>query len=654
MRNVIQRFAKVSGAGWVWLLLILPAQAQDKIRFDLLVDSGEVPAGDVFDATLRAELVPGWHLYSLNQPPPPVKTTVTVVQESAFEAAGPVTQPTPIVAYDPSFGIDTEYFEDQVDFTVPVRVRSSTEPGAETLGVKVRFMVCSDTLCLPPRNQVLEASVQVGEGRTPAESISADAEAASETAAAVVQEEPPDSASSAAAPAGGSDGIPVETLGYIVFAMGMGALALLTPCVFPMIPITVSYFTKRQAVTRGQALRDASLYSLGIILTFTLLGFGLTFLFGSGGINRLAANPGVNILIAAIFIAFALSLFEVLEIRLPASWTTALDRKASTMGGITGILLMALTFSLVSFTCTVPFVGTLMVAAIQGDWLWSLVGVTSFAVVFSSPFFLLALFPSWLKSLPRSGNWLNSVKITMGFLEVAFAFKFLSNVDLVYQWELLTRPGLIAIWLAISVMILFYLLGWFRFPHEQASDSIGVPRAFFAIFFAAISIHLIRGLIGFPLGELDAFLPPRDYGNPASVVGTTAGGAEEELEWIDDYEAGLAGARESGKPVFIDFTGYTCTNCRWMEANVFTLPKVQERFRQYLLIRLYTDGTGPEHAENMRLEQERFGTIALPFYVVLSPGDEVVATFPGLTRNPEQFIDFLDRGLEANRSGRAG
>ena len=324
------------------------------------------------------------------------------------------------------------------------------------------------------------------------------------------------------------------------------------------------------------------------------------------------------------------------------------------MGGIAGILLMALTFSLVSFTCTVPFVGTLMVAAIQGDWIWSLLGVTSFAVVFSSPFFLLALFPSWLKSLPRSGNWLNSVKITMGFLEVAFAFKFLSNVDLVYQWELLTRPGLIAIWLAISVMILFYLLGWFRFPHEQATESIGVSRAFFAVFFAAISIHLIRGLIGFPLGELDAFLPPRDYGNPASVVGSLGEGAGEELEWIDDYEAGLASARESGKPVFIDFTGYTCTNCRWMEANVFTLPKVQERFRQYLLVRLYTDGTGPEHAENMRLEQERFGTIALPFYVVLSPGDEVVATFPGLTRNPDEFIDFLDRGLKANRSVRAG
>lgn len=654
MRKAIRRMVRRCGTGWVWMLLILPAPAQNQVRFELLVDAAEVPAGEVFEAKLRAELASGWHIYSLNQPPPPVKTTVTVVKESAFEAAGPVTQPTPIVAYDPSFDIDTEYFEEQVDFGVPVRVRSSTGPGAETLGVKVRFMVCSDTLCLPPQTKGFEAAVRVAEARTPAGSPPADTQAAEPAPVPAVQEEPPGAASSDADAAGDADGIPVETLGYIVFAMGMGALALLTPCVFPMIPITVSYFTKRQAVTRGQALRDASLYSLGIILTFTLLGFGLTFLFGSGGINRLAANPGINLLIAAIFVAFALSLFEVLEIRLPASWTTALDRKASTMGGIAGILLMALTFSLVSFTCTVPFVGTLMVAAIQGDWLWSLLGVTSFAVVFSSPFFLLALFPSWLKSLPRSGNWLNSVKITMGFLEVAFAFKFLSNVDLVYQWELLTRPGLIAIWLAISVMILFYLLGWFRFPHEQATESIGVSRAFFAVFFAAISIHLIRGLIGFPLGELDAFLPPRDYGNPASVVGSLGEGAGEELEWIDDYEAGLAGARESGKPVFIDFTGYTCTNCRWMEANVFTLPKVQERFRQYLLVRLYTDGTGPEHAENMRLEQERFGTIALPFYVVLSPGDEVVATFPGLTRNPEEFIDFLDRGLKANRPGQAG
>ncbi|GAB4251867.1 MAG: cytochrome c biogenesis protein CcdA [Acidobacteriota bacterium] len=625
-----------------WLVLACVAVtgvagAQNVVQFSLREAPAEVRPGEQFQVVVRAEIEPGWHLYSMNLPPGgPIPTQIELVESPAFASAGPVEEPEPIPWFDPNFNLETNYFAEQADFRVPLRVRDDAPAGEQELAVKVRFMACNDKSCLPPQTRTLTAVLQVvggGTGGAGDAAVAASEAAAAETAA--VPEEP-----------GSEDnGLPAGTWAYIWFAMGMGALALLTPCVFPMIPITVSYFTKRNAQSRGRAVFEAGLYSLGIVATFTLLGFLLTFLFGAGGISRLAANPLVNVLIAGIFIAFALSLFGVLELALPSSWLSALSRESSKSRGVVGILLMALTFSLTSFTCTVPFVGTVMVAALQGDVLWSWLGMTAFAVVFAFPFFWLALFPSWLQSLPRSGNWMNSVKITMGFLELAAAVKFLSNVDLVYQWEFLTRPVFLSIWTAIGLLTAMYLLGWFHFPHEEPSRAVGAGRVLFATFFLAVSFYLLRGLFGFGLGELDAFLPPRDYGVEESVgfLGPSAAGAEE--RWLTDYQEALEVARRENRPIFIDFTGYTCTNCRWMEANVFPRPEVQELFGRYVLVRLYTDGGRPEHEENLRFEQERFATIALPFYAVMSPDDEVLVTFPGLTRNPEEFVAFLEEGL---------
>lgn len=627
----------------LWLVLGCLAWGKDEVRFQLAVEPPEVGVGGRFDATVTASIEKGWHLYSLTQPPGgPIKTTIGVTESSSFVQDGEVQQPEPQVQFDPNFGINAEFFDGKVVFLVPVQVKPGVSESEEDLHVQVRFMVCSDTLCLPPQTNTLAAPVVIV--------------AAAAVSAAPMEGEP---AGLAAHPAervqaasgdpknesGAAAAIPLTLFAYLGFSMTWGALALLTPCVFPMIPITVSYFTKREAVSRKQALSDAALYSLGIVLTFTLLGFALTFLFGLGGINRLAASPIVNLGIAAVFLVFALSLFGALEIRLPSRWTTYLDKKASATGGVFGILLMALTFSLVSFTCTVPFVGTLMVAAVQGDFLWSFLGITAFAVVFATPFFLLALFPSWLQALPRSGSWLSSVKVTMGFLELAAALKFISNVDLVYQWELITRPLFITIWLSIALVTCFYLLGWFHFEHESPSPPVGVVRILFVIFFGAVASYLFRGLFGFPLGELDAFLPPRDYGNPASISVLGGHSESDEPEWLTDYQAALNVAQRENRPVFVDFTGYTCTNCRWMEANVFTLPEVRKRFAQFVLVRLYTDGPELEHEENLRFEEERFGTIALPYYAVMSPQDEPIATFPGLTRVVEDFVGFLDRGL---------
>ena len=479
-----------------WLALACLAWGKDEVRFELVVEPPEVGVDSRFDATVKASIEEGWHLYSLTQPPGgPIKTTISVTESSSFAQAGQVRQPEPRVQFDPNFGINAEFFDGRVDFLVPVQVKPGVSESEEDLQVQVRFMVCSDTLCLPPQTNTLAARVVIVEAAA-ASAVPAGAEPAglaSPSAERIEAESgDPDNEPGAAA------AIPLSILAYLGFSMSMGALALLTPCVFPMIPITVSYFTKREAVSRKQALSDAALYSLGIVLTFTLMGFALTFLFGLGGINRLAASPLVNIGIAAIFLVFALSLFGALEIRLPSSWTTRLDKKASATGGLVGILLMALTFSLVSFTCTVPFVGTLMVAAVQGDFLWSLLGITAFAVVFATPFFLLALFPSWLQALPRSGSWLSSVKVTMGFLELAAALKFISNVDLVYQWELITRPLFITVWLSIALVTCFYLLGWFHFEYESPNPPLGVVRILSVIFFGAVAIYLFRGLFGFP------------------------------------------------------------------------------------------------------------------------------------------------------------
>jgi thiol:disulfide interchange protein len=622
------------------LLLFALLNFQQEASFHLAVDKTAVKPGETFTATVEAQVQPGWHLYSTTQEPGgPVPTSIKLAESQVFEPAGALQFPPPHKSFDQNFGIETEYYEGNIPFKMPVRAKANAPAGKQTLAVKVRYMLCSDTMCLPPQTETLTASVNIDGQKAEGSGQKA---AGSGQPSAVSRE--PSALSRQPSVAGA---LPLGTMAYIWFAMAMGGLALLTPCVFPMIPITVSYFTKRQTATRRQAVWEAFMYSVGIILTFTLLGFTLTFLFGAGGINRLAASPLVNVLIALVFIIFALSLFGAFEIRLPSRWLTAVDKQSSRRGGLAGILLMALTFSLTSFTCTVPFVGTVMVAALQGDWLWSLLGVTVFAAVFSAPFFFLAVFPSLLKSLPKSGNWMNSVKVTMGFLELAAAMKFVSNVDLVYQWEVVTRPVFVAIWLALALVTAMYLLGWFRLPHETPGQSVGVFRVFSAVFFLAVSFYLFRGLLGFPLGELDAFLPPRDYGGiEASILGMGGSPTTKDPLWLDSYAAGLQEARRENRPVLIDFTGYTCTNCRWMESNMFPLAEVQGLLGRFVLVRLYTDGPLEVHEQNLRFERERFGTIALPYYAIMSSDDQVIATFPGLTRDSSSFIAFLKRGLQ--------
>ena len=415
--------------------------------------------------------------------------------------------------------------------------------------------------------------------------------------------------------------------------MTMGALSLLTPCVFPMVPITVSYFTKHADGGRGKAVGQAATYVAGIVFTFTALGMAMALLVGATGLSRFAASPWVNLLITGIFVAFALSLFGVFDFGLPPALVNKLDSLTRKQGGnqTLATLLMGLTFTLTTFSCTAPFIGTLLVMAAGGDWTWPLVGMIAYSTVFAAPFFVLALMPQLVASLPKSGGWMSSVKVLMGFLVIAAAMKFVANVDKVWGWGIFTHDVVLASWVVLFVLMAIYVLGLFRFAHEAPVKHVGIARLTTSIVCGTIGLWLMTGLHGKPLGELDAFLPLPE--SPKTGVATAA--ASNELPWItNDYPQALAVARRDGKRVFVDFTGYTCTNCRWMEVNMLPRPEVREQLAKYVLVKLYTDREGEPFQTQQLLQQEKYKTVALPFYAIENADGSPVAASPASPATP--------------------
>ncbi|MBK8396475.1 MAG: thioredoxin family protein [Leptospiraceae bacterium] len=430
----------------------------------------------------------------------------------------------------------------------------------------------------------------------------------------------------------------LSVISYLSLSFSFGLLSLLTPCVFPLIPITVSYFTKRQESEKAKPVLDALLYSLGIILSFTVVGFLMAALFGASGINRLASNPFVNLMIAVIFILFAFNLFGMFEILVSGNLLTKLSNFQSN-NNLLSIWVMSFTFTLTTFTCTMPFIGTVLVSASKGDWFYPILGMLGYSFAFSIPFFLLALFPSGIKKLPRSGNWMVSFKIILGFLELAAALKFISNADLVWKWNILTREFFLVIWASLFITIALYLFGVFYFTHEKKEETKSGLRIFSAVLFLAIGLNFLTATNGRTLGELDAYLPP-----PSSQLNNTK--LPEELVWLDNLEFAKAESIKTGKRIFLDFTGYTCTNCRWMEQNIFTEPDVKELLAKFILVRLYTDGDEKVHEENQKYEEDKFGTIALPLYVGMDSNEKVLNQFLGMTRDKEEYKRFLREMLE--------
>ena len=442
---------------------------------------------------------------------------------------------------------------------------------------------------------------------------------------------------------------------FFWLAISAGAFALITPCVFPMVPITASYFAQHGGESRRTALRRAMLFGGGIIGTFTAVGLATSVLVGAAGMARFAASPWVNLAIAAMFVAFALNFFGLYEIRIPSAVLTRIDRVSrdrGSAGGRVGAVLMGGTFAVTTFTCTAPFVGTLLVLASQGQWQRPVAGLLVFSATFAVPFFLLALAPRMLARLPRAGAWLGSVKVVLGLVELGAALKFVSNADLVLGWGIFTRQTVLVSWAVLCGVIAAYILRGAK-PGKGAAGG-GRPasrpnplRPGFAGGFLVLGAWLSLGLDGRPLGEIESFLPPRARDTPAGALAMAERGeGREGLDWyLNDLDGALKAAREGGYRVFIDFTGYTCTNCRWMESNMFTVPAVEEQLRRFVLARLHTDGEGEVYEDQMAYQKERFGTIALPLYAVLDGKGETVATFLGLTRDRKEFLAFLKGAL---------
>ncbi len=614
----------------------------------------------------------------------PVPTEVNLSDESPdiLVPRGAWQEDEPVTKWDRGFERDVQAHPDApVEFHRTFRIDPEASPGTYTIEGALWVQVCTETTCLPPEDRPFTAELTVLEGDPVPRDQWDDEEIAEEPAGAVAQDVPEGGSPSAGVaqpvPAPGLDTvsgqIATQSLtGLFLFALVFGLIALATPCVFPMIPITISFFTQKAAKSTLQASWYAGAYVLSIIAGFTLIGFGFSLLMlllgggveSSGFANRIASDPWINLFFFLLYLFFALALFEVFSLQLPSGLANRLNQSAAGRSDILGIAMKAMVFVIISFTCTAPLLGVLIVQTLTGDWLRPLVGMLGFATGFATPFFFLALAPQMLGSLPRAGAWLYSIKVVMGFLVLAAAFKFLSNVDLVLRREdmILTRELLLAVWATIAAVTALYLFGLIRLSGEAGEDGpprVGTGRLLTGLTFGTVALYLSAGMFGGRLHSwIDAYLPPdlsprgavvasgeNDGGLPPSRTATGGDMVSAGFSWFSEVEPAIEHAAATGRNVFIDFTGYTCTNCRLMERDMFPRPEVASLMEEYVRVKLYIDDR-ERGAERRAYQAENFGTVTMPYYVVMTPEGEVLGE-EAYTTNVERFVGFLERGVVA-------
>jgi thiol:disulfide interchange protein len=567
---------------------------------------------------LTGTIESGWHLYSITTPPGPIPTTIRLADNPAVESLA-VFQPKPERKFDPNFNADTETYTEKVVFLLKIKSAKAASGDVELVAMP-RYQVCSDTQCIPPVTKKVSAKLTLAPG--------------SPTAAVAIPagylEAKPGTANPAAEP-------DTSLLAFLGVAFGFGLASIFTPCVFPMIPITMSFFLNKQGASKGAIVTQAAIFCVGIVVLFTAMGLIVTSILGPFGVVQLGSNVWVNGVIAAVFLVFGLSLLGAFEITLPSGLLTTLNQK-SEQGGTLGTLLMGLTFALASFACVGPFMGTLLAASVQGGGARPVLGMLVFASGLALPFFLLALFPQYLKKMPRSGGWLARVKVVMGFIVLAAMFKYLAAIDQVMQWNAFTRERFLAIWVVLFAMAGYYLLGFVPLEGVKRDEKMGLGRLLTGMAFLAFALSLIPGMFGSHLGELETFVPPASGSSVAGGAGESTAFA-----WMkNDLAGALERARKEKKLVLVNFTGYACTNCHWMKANMFTRPEIASVMKDMVLVDLYTDGNDAASQANQALENGEFHTIAIPFYVIFDPDKKVVATFPSLTRDPTKYLAFLN------------
>jgi len=677
-------------------LIALVAQAQIltpvkwKIKLD---DKGGAPEKEiVFTATADK----GWHLYDMNLPEGgPVSTSFTFETLNGAELIGqPVPSVKPTTVYDEQFAMNLRWYPGTVSFTQKLKV---TDPAKFKAEGEVEFMACNDETCLPPDqipfsfdkksihvDPALAANSSTTEvDKEDATTVQPDTQVVAEDASELNTPDPTAKETPATTSPKASDSLtdspnlwsPVidqlkafgdstvsaaDTSWLFIFFAGFlgGLIALLTPCVWPMIPMTVSFFLKRTK-DRKKAIRDAITYGLSIIVIYLVMGLLITGIFGASALNDLSTNAIFNILFFLLLVVFAVSFFGAFELVLPASWTSKLDSKADSTTGVLSIFFMSFTLVLVSFSCTGPIIGTLLVqAASMGTAVGPAIGMFGFALALSIPFSVFAIFPNMLQSMPKSGGWLNSVKVVLGFLELALALKFLSVADLAYGWRLLDREAFIVLWIVIFSLLGVYLLGKIKFSHDSEVKYVSVPRLFMAIISFAFAIYMVPGLWGAPLKAISAFAPPL-YTQDFNLYKNEVHAA------FDDYESGMAYAKKVNKPVMIDFSGFGCVNCRKMEASVWTDPKVKQMLENdYVLITLMVDDKTKlpqpiEIQENGKtrklktigdkwsyLQRSKFGSNAQPFYILLNDEGQPLGPSYAFNEDVSKYIQFLQNGLK--------
>jgi thiol:disulfide interchange protein len=606
-------------------------QLLDPVDYKIVESPDSVATGEIFTVTVEATIEGDWHLYSiLNDPDAGPYPTKFSSGSNQMAVAGDVEESEAVIAFDPNFNTELGWHSKQAEFTIPVAFRSELQ-GEQLISLEVLYQVCDDVSCLPPKTKEIETSIILdGVSETPYEDFEE-----------VTEEEVEFELTSSA-------GVPLDDIWtYIWLALTAGLAALLTPCVFPLIPLTVSYFSNQGGEKKKSNWGQALIFGLSIILIFTGLGAILSVILGVSGVSQFASNPWVNLFIGVLFIFFGVSLLGLFELRLPYQLTNWLNRKSNEAGGITGTLFMGFTISAVSFSCTAPFVGAILAATAGGEWFYPIVGMLAFSTAFAAPFVLLALFPRYLESLPKSGSWMNVVKVILGFVILAASIKFLANADIIFEWGVITRPLGIAAWITFFFLAGLYILGFFALHGEEKPKSITTGRLLLAMPFLLFSFYLIPGLMGASLGIWDAWLPAAKSTDVSVVRSISAAGGTGvvESEWSDNYDASVETAIADNVPIFVDFTGYTCTNCRAMEATVFPLDNIQEKFSQMEKVKLYTDG-GNSAEENQQFQFDLTGTLALPTYAIVDPhSGRVLDQLIGFTR-AEDFEQFLNRGIE--------
>jgi len=667
-----------------FVVCVLQAQIKDPVKFKTEFNTlSDTEAEIVFTAAIDK----GWHVYSTELGDGgPISATFNVDKTSGIELLGklkPVGKE--VATFDKLFEMKVRYFENTAKFIQKVKLTG----GAYEIEGYLEYGACDDESCLPPTEvpfkfsgvaktanaaaakaeQPEKKEVEKKEEATPV--VSKDTVAMMELVPATTTD-----ASTGIQPAVASGELwkPViselQALGeehtqgdmswIYIFVTGFlgGLLALFTPCVWPIIPMTVSFFLKRSE-DKKKGIRDAWTYGASIVVIYVALGLAITLIFGASALNALSTNAIFNILFFLMLVVFAASFFGAFEITLPSKWSNAVDSKAESTTGLLSIFLMAFTLSLVSFSCTGPIIGFLLVqVSTTGSIVAPAIGMLGFAIALALPFTLFALFPSWLKSMPKSGGWMNVIKVTLGFLELAFALKFLSVADLAYGWRLLDRETFLALWIVIFALLGFYLLGKIKFPHDDDDNKVGVTRFFMALVSLAFAVYMVPGLWGAPLKAVSAFAPPmqtQDFNLYKNEVHAK----------FDDYDLGMEYARLNGKPVMLDFTGYGCVNCRKMEAAVWTDPKVSDLINNdYVLITLYVDNKTPltepvKIVENgtertlrtvgdkwSYLQRVKFGANAQPFYVLLDNQGKPLNKSYAYDEDIPKYIEFLQTGLE--------